>query len=160
MARPQSLDPGKDAGMRRQMVFLLLTTLLALLGVTPTAFATQPATGVVQDYADLNGHCPNPEGIAIDPNGNAYASSAPHVFGGTGPATICVISTSGQIRELPIAPGAAGVTNLLGMLFEQSQGLYVTDLANGSTPNGRLLRVDPATGSVTTGATGFAAANA
>ena len=144
--------------MRRTVI--LLAAAFAALCVTPTAFATQPATGVVQDYADLNGHCPNPEGIAIDPNGNVYASSAPHVFGGTGPATICVISTSGQIRELPIAPGAAGVTNLLGMLFEPSQGLYVTDLADGSPPNGRLLRVDPASGAVTTVTTGFAAANA
>jgi len=128
--------------------------------VTPAALATQPAAGVVQDYASLNGHCPNPEGIAIDPNGNVYASSAPHVFGGTGPANICVISTSGQIREIPIASGPAGVTNVLGMLFEQTQGLYATDLANGSPPNGRLLRVDPASGNVTTLATGFAAPNA
>src|SRR5205823_5642222 len=76
------------------------------------------------------------------------------------PVNICVISTSGQIREIPITPGASGVANLLGMLFEPHQGLYVTDLANGSAPNGRLLRVDPVSGSVTTLASGFAAPNA
>src|SRR5438552_7696649 len=62
----------KEIGMRRTVI--LLAAAFVALCVTPTAFATQPATGVVQDYADLNGHCPNPEGIAIDPNGNAYAS--------------------------------------------------------------------------------------
>ena len=145
-------------------IALLLMAVLAALGTTPAAFAAAPAAGVVQDYADLDGHCPNPEGIAVDPRGNVYASSAPHVFGGAGPANVCVIGTSGQIREVPIAAGAGGVTNLLGELFEPGQGLYVLDLADdaavaGAT-DGRLLRVDPDTGAVATLATGFAAPNA
>jgi sugar lactone lactonase YvrE len=113
----------------------------------------------VQNYANLNGHCPNPEGIAIDPVGNVYAASAPKIFGGTGPSNICVISTSGAIREIPIAPGPAGVTNLLGELFEPGQGLYTVDYADGVAGHGRLLKVDPESGAVTVLALGFAAAN-
>jgi sugar lactone lactonase YvrE len=120
---------------------------------------------VVQNYGpNLSLACPFPEGIAVDPRGNVYASSAPHIPGvspGAGPANICVINTSGQISHvITIQPGAGGVTNLLGELFEPGQGLYVVDLADGSAPHGRLLRVDPVTEKVTTLATGFAAANA
>jgi sugar lactone lactonase YvrE len=138
----------------------VLAAALAVLGSTQTALATKPSIGVVRDYADLNGRCPNPEGIAIDPQGNVYASSAPHIFSGSGPANVCVISPSRRIREIPIAPGPAGVTNLLGELFEPEVGLYIVDFANGAAPNGRLLKVDPESGSVTTLATGFQAANA
>jgi len=136
----------------------VVVAIAAIVTLQP-AFAVEPVQGVVQNFADLRSHCPFPEGIAIDPLGNVYAASAPHLFGGTGPANICVIGTSGQIREISIAPGTAGVTNLLGELFEPSQGLYVVDFANGTAPNGRLLRVNPDSGQVTTLATGFAAAN-
>jgi sugar lactone lactonase YvrE len=143
----------------RRLAFVL-AAVLAVLGSTQSALATQPSTGVVRDYANLNGHCPNPEGIAIDPEGNVYASSAPHIFSGSGSANVCVISPSLHIREIPIAPGRAGVTNLLGELFEPEVGLYVVDFANGAAGNGRLLKVDPDSGKVTTLATGFQAANA
>ena len=143
----------------RRVVFLL-ATVLAAFGMAATTAASPPATGVVRNYADLTADCPNPEGIAIDPNGNVYASSAPHIFSGSGPANICIISPSLQIRDISVAPGPSGVTNLLGELFEPGQGLYVADLANTITPNGRLLRVDPTSGEVTTLASGFAAANA
>jgi sugar lactone lactonase YvrE len=147
----------REINMRRPTILLL--TVLGLLGITPAALATEPAANVVQDYSDLKHDCPNPEGIAIDPIGNVYASSAPHIFGGSGPANICVISSSGSIRDMSIAPGASGTTNLLGMLFEPAQGLFVADAADLTSPHGRFLRVDPATGTVTTLATGFGAPN-
>jgi sugar lactone lactonase YvrE len=140
-------------------LILILAILVMTLGIPETALAGGLAPGVVQNYANLNGLCPNPEGIAIDPVGNVYATSAPHIFGGTGPTNICVISASGSIREIPIPPGPAGVTNLLGELFESGQGLYVVDYANGVAGNGRLLKVDPESGQVTLLALGFAAAN-
>lgn len=143
--------------MKRLMMILGMTIVAVV--VPETAFAGGLPPGVVQDYANLNGHCPNPEGIAIDPNGNVYATSASKIFAGTGPSNICVISTDGAIREISIAPGPAGVTNLLGELFEPGQGLYVVDYANGVAGNGRLLKVDPESGQVTVLALGFAAAN-
>lgn len=138
----------------------LSVVILGVFAVPQVAQARAGQVGVVHNFVDLRGHCPFPEGIAIDPTGNVYAASAPHIGAGTGPANICVISRSGAIREISIAPGPAGVTNLLGELFEPGQGLYVVDLADGTAPHGRLLRVDPGTGAVTTLASGFAAANA
>jgi sugar lactone lactonase YvrE len=143
--------------MRRTAMISL--AVLVLFGLAPAALAAKPAVDVVENYANLNSDCPNPEGIAIDPIGNVYASSAPHISGGTGAANICVISSAGSIRDISIAPGDAGTTNLLGMLYEPGQGLYVADAAD-LTSHGRLLRVDPATGAVTTLATGFGAPNA
>jgi len=140
-------------------LLLILAILIVAIGIPGSALAGGLVPGVVQNYANLNGHCPNPEGIAIDPVGNVYATSAPRIFGGTGPSNICVISTTGAIREIPIAPGPAGVTNTLGALFEPGQGLYVVDYANGVAGNGRLLKVDPGSGQITVLALGFAAAN-
>jgi sugar lactone lactonase YvrE len=71
------------------------------------------------------------------------------------------------VGKFAVPPGTAGVTNLLGELFEPGPedgighgNLYAVDFANGSAPNGRLLRIDPISHGVTTLATGFAAANA
>src|SRR5207244_9116876 len=60
-------------GMRRLMLSLFsLTALLA----PQTAFAGQPAVGVVTNFGpNLATVCPMPEGIAVDPTGNLYASS-------------------------------------------------------------------------------------
>jgi sugar lactone lactonase YvrE len=82
-------------------------------------------------------------------------------------ANICVVSREGQlVGKFAVPPGPAGVTNLLGELFEPSGegqptpgNLYVVDFANGAAPNGRLLRIDPVSHAMTTLATGFAAAN-
>jgi len=59
--------------MRRLMLSLFsLTALLA----PQTAFAGQPAVGVVTNFGpNLATVCPMPEGIAVDPTGNLYASS-------------------------------------------------------------------------------------
>ncbi len=140
----------------RRLTFL--ATALAVLGLPLSVSAGQPPVGVVQNFGpNLLGDCPNPEGIAIDPTGNLYAAS----FAFQPVANICVINPDQQlVDKIPVSAGPAGITSLLGELFEPSQGLYVVDFANGVQGNGRLLRVDPATHAVTTLATGFAAANA
>src|SRR5438477_606155 len=140
--------------MRRLVMSLALTA--ALLAPQP-AFAGQPSVGVVTNFGpNLAAVCPMPEGIAVDPTGNLYASS----FAFKPIANICVENRSGQIIDvIPVAAGRAGVASLLGELFEPSQGLYVLDFADGTPTNGRLLRVNVQTHAVTVVATGFQAPN-
>src|SRR5438445_2784722 len=140
--------------MRR--LILSLVTLAALLAPQP-AFAGQPPVGVVTNFGpNLAAVCHMPEGIAIDPTGNLYATS----FAFAPVANICVESPSGQIIDvIPVPAGKAGVASLLGALFEPSQGLYVVDFANGAPTNGRLLRINVVTHDVTVLATGSSAPN-
>lgn len=142
---------------------LLTAAALALVAAPQVTLAAAPQVGVIQNFGpNLLADCPNPEGIAIDPTGNLYAASFPAFQLVRKPAAnICVISPAGVlIDKIAVPPGPAGATNLLGMLFEPGQGLYVVDFANGTPGFGRLLRVDPTTHSITTLATRFAAANA
>lgn len=150
--------------MRKQTVFVKLVTILliclwlAALSASTPVDAAPPATGAPQNFGpNLFATCPFPEGIAIDPKGNVYASSFPS----TPTANICVVDRTGKLSDvIPVPAGPGGVTSLLGMLFVPSEGLYVLDFANGVAPNGRVLRIDPATHVVATIATGFAAPNA
>lgn len=141
----------------------LTSAAVAFVALPLTTLAAAPQLGVVQNFGpNLFADCPNPEGIAIDPSGNLYAASFPAFQAvRTLSANICVISPAGTlIDKISVPPGPAGVTNLLGELFEPGHGLYVVDFANGMPGFGRLLRVDPATHSITILATRFAAANA
>src|SRR3989441_11180142 len=141
--------------MRRLVMSLVL--MAALLAPQP-AFAGPPSVGVVTNFGpNLAAVCPMPEGIAVDPTGNLYASS----FAFKPIANICVENRSGQIIDvIPVAAKKAGVASLLGELFEPSQGLYVFDFADGGPTKGRLLRVNVQTHAVTVVATGFQAPNA
>ena len=144
--------------MHRLIAPLVLLALLALLVVPLPALGAPPPVGVVQNFGpNLQSHCPNPEGIAVDPNGNVYAAS----FAGGAAANICVVSRDQRLAgviPIPAAPPAPAA--LIGELFEQGQGLYVLDFADGTAPHGRLLLVDPSTRDVKTVATGFAEPNA
>src|SRR2546425_4713810 len=141
--------------MRRLLVSLV--SLAALLAPQP-AFAGQPSVGVVTNFGpNLASVCPMPEGIAVDSTGDLYASS----FAFKPVANICVENRSGRIIDvIPVPAGKAGVASLLGELFEPSQGLYVLDFGDGAPGNGRLLRVNVQTHTVTVVATGFQAPNA
>jgi len=132
-----------------------LTTLALVLSVTQPALAA-PDAGSIQNFGpELSATCNLPEGIAVDPRGNVYASSLN--FGATsGPANICVLDRSGALVDvISVAPVAGGVARLLGMLFVPSEGLYVGDIGGG-----RVLRIDVGTHAATTIATGFGAPNA
>ncbi|MDP9264578.1 MAG: SMP-30/gluconolactonase/LRE family protein [Chloroflexota bacterium] len=135
----------------------LLAALIAAITLASTqpALARPPAIGVVRTLVDLaTADCHNPEGIAVAPDGTLYAAG----FSGN----ICVVTPEGAVtRVIPVAPGPGAVTNFLGDLFEPSQGLYVTDIADfGASAAGRVLLVDPATGDARTLAGGFLAPNA
>jgi len=167
--RPPGYDFSRIAGSFTQggtmsrIARLITVVALASLALPQAALAAPPQVGVIQNFGpNLLADCPNPEGIAIDPTGNLYAASFPAFQPvRTHSANICVISPAGVLIDtIPVPPGPAGFTNLLGELFEPGQGLYVVDFASGTSGLGRLLRVDPATHSITTLATRFAAANA
>jgi len=104
------------------------------------------------------GVCRQPEGLAIDPDGNLYAASnsdSATTFG-----YVCVIDRRGilvDIITVPAAPGAAAV-GLLGELWENGS-LYVLDQADNVAPHGRVLKIDPRTHQVKTVADGFAFPN-
>lgn len=135
---------------------LALVLTLTIAAVPWPAVAAQPEQGVVRNFGpDLaTADCHNPEGIAVGPSGTLYAAGLS--------GKVCVVSPRGAlIRVIPIAPGPAGVTTLLGELFEPGQGLYLADIADFAAggARGRLLKLDPVTETVTVLADGFLAPN-
>src|SRR5215471_16410271 len=134
------------------------------LSVVAFALAGAPlaATANVGTFSnfgpDLAGTpCANPEGLAIDTQGNFYTASD---IDGSVTGTICVFSPAGDFtRTISIPAGPAGVAPLVGMLFEEPHTLFVVDTADGNAPNGRLLRVDTRTNAVAVLASGFAFPN-
>jgi sugar lactone lactonase YvrE len=139
---------------------------LALAGLSPSAAAHEldelPAGTVLNFGPNLQttagGVCRQPEGLAIDPDGNLYAASnsdSATTFG-----YVCVINKEGSLVDIitvPAGPGAAAV-GLLGELWENGS-LYVLDQADNIQPHGRILKIDPRTHQVRTIADGFAFPN-
>jgi len=141
-------------------VLSLLLFSAVLLG--PYAAAAESPVGSIRNFGPnlqtfASGLCRQPEGIAVDPAGNVYASS------NSDTATIghiCVFDPAGAVIDMIDVPtGSSGVIGLLGELWRDGQ-LFVLDQADNVAPNGRVLRVDPRTHSVTTIATGFSFPNA
>ncbi len=145
---------------------LFALALAALAPLAPPAAAGElddlPAGTVVNFGPNLQttagGVCRQPEGLAIDPEGNLYAASnsdSATTFG-----YVCVIDKHGSLVDIitvPAGPGAAAI-GLLGELWENGL-LYVLDQADNVQPHGRILRIDPRTHQVTTVANGLAFPN-
>jgi len=119
--------------------------------------------GTIQNFGPnlqtiANGICRQPEGLAIDADGNLYAAS--NSDSATTVGYVCVINDRGQLIDtipVPAGPGAAAV-GLLGELFV-GEKLYVLDQADNVQPHGRILRIDPHTHDVETVAAGLAFPN-
>jgi sugar lactone lactonase YvrE len=138
---------------------VIIFAFASLLFAQPAAAASP--FGEVRNFGpDLKAKCAFPEGVAVDPQGRIYASSA-NLPASSGPSTICVLDgRSGSIVDLiSVSPGPGGVAKLLGMLFVPDEGLYVADLGSGGG-DGRVLRVNVRTHAVAVVATGFGAPNA
>src|SRR5689334_5878489 len=137
----------------------LCPLMLALAAYSAVAWCEQPV-GTVSNFGPnlQQTVCRQPEGIAVDPRGNLYASS------NSDTATIghvCVFNAAGTLVDIIEVPtGTSPVIGLLGELFEEGQGLYVVDQADNVAPNGRLLRIDVRTHAVTQLAAGFSFPNA
>ena len=132
-----------------------LATLALVVSLAHPA-AAAPSAGEVRNFGpELSATCNLPEGVAVDPQGNVYASSL-NFNATSGPANICVLDRSGALVDvISVAPVPGGVTRLLGMLFVPDEGLYVGDVGGG-----RVLRIDVTTHAATTIAAGFGAPNA
>ncbi|HSV23694.1 MAG TPA: SMP-30/gluconolactonase/LRE family protein [Xanthobacteraceae bacterium] len=139
---------------------------LAIAGVSLPAAALDLddlPVGTVQNFGPnlqtaAAGVCRQPEGLAIDPNGNLYAASNSDTATAFG--YVCVINKHGSLVDIisvAAAPGAAAV-GLLGELWEDGS-LYVLDQADNIPPHGRILKIDPRTHQVKTVADGFAFPN-
>jgi sugar lactone lactonase YvrE len=119
--------------------------------------------GTIQNFGpDLQtaagGICRQPEGLAIDPDGNLYAAS--NSDAATTVGYVCVINNKGELVDtiaVPAGPGATAV-GLLGELWEDG-ALYVLDQADDIQPHGRILKINPRTHEVTTIASGLAFPN-
>ena len=121
--------------------------------------------GTVQDFgpSPLTA-CPNPEGVAVDGDGNVWTGSAPG--GGNAPAataTLCKLSPRGEVVDtVSVSAGGSGAVNIGGLLFVEGDGLYFTDFGDfdPTSANKRLLRLDPGTREVTVIASDFRSPNA
>src|SRR5919197_278709 len=86
--------------------------------------------GTVQNFgpAPLTA-CPNPEGVAVDQDGNVWTGSAPGAGGAPATtATLCKLNGRGQVIDTAsVAAGAAGAVNIGGPFFVAGPGLYFTD---------------------------------
>ena len=103
------------------------------------------------------GVCRQPEGIAIDPDGNFYLSS--NSDSATTVGHVCVLDPKGNLTDIIDVPaGASGVIGLIGELWEGDQ-LYVLDQADNVVPHGRILKINPKTHAVTLVADGLAFPN-
>ena len=119
--------------------------------------------GTIQNFGPnlqtaAGGICRQPEGIAIDPDGNVYASS--NSDRATTVGYVCVLDKKGNLIDfipVPTGPGAATI-GLLGELWEDGF-LYVLDQADNIPPHGRILRINPRTHEVKTVASGLAFPN-
>jgi sugar lactone lactonase YvrE len=145
--------------MSRSGSFLRIPMVLASCLLLSSAAHATPPVGTITTFGPplVGTACANPEGLAIDLQGNIYTAS--DIDGATS-GTICVFSAAGALtRTISIPAGPAGVAPLVGMLFEEPHTLFVVDTADGNAPNGRLLRVDTQTNAVTVLASGFAFPN-
>ena len=140
--------------MRRWLIPLAIA--IMFLAAQP-ADAAGLARGPVATFRDLSiADCHNPEGIAVAPNGTLFTAGLS--------GKICFVSArTGAFVRAPLAiPKQDNTTpvNLLGELFVPDSTLYVADIGDFSGTKGRVLKVNPWTGSVRPLATGLAAPNA
>ena len=146
--------------------FSQLALAFAVASISPPAIAQDLEhlpVGTVRNFGPnlqtiANGVCRQPEGLAIDEDGNLYVAS--NSDSATTVGYVCVIDDSGRLIDIipvPAGPGAAAV-GLLGELLVDGS-LYVLDQADNIQPHGRILKINPRTHHVVTVASGLAFPN-
>ncbi|MDX2160331.1 MAG: SMP-30/gluconolactonase/LRE family protein [bacterium] len=152
-------------------IVLAAVLLLSLANLVMAQDEAQPQLGAITNFGpNLAEDCPQPEGIAVDPEGNLYLSSLSIGISAEGlsfadEVNICVLDSQGNlVKTIPVQAGEVGSIALTGMLYVPDEGLYVTDAGDGfanlETDQGRLLRIDPVTDAVEVVAMGFTGPNA
>ena len=136
---------------------------LALGSISHPAMAqannTDQPVGTITNFGPnlqttAGGVCRQPEGIAIDKDGNFYLSSNSDAVQTVG--HVCVLDPKGNLIDIinvPEGPGATAI-GLIGELWE-GDSLYVLDQADNVPPHGRILKINPKTHEVVTVASGI-----
>lgn len=128
--------------MKTCMGWIVTATLALALCVPAHAWNRSPAT----TFATLPAGATTPEGITVDNAGNVYVST--FGFPESGPAAtgqIVVFTPNGKLLRNLTVTGAGASPHLLGLAFQTStQKVLVADFGAG-----RVLSVDPATGTAT-----------
>src|SRR5919108_6159573 len=122
------------------MAMLFRASLLSLALFSLNAAAWD--RGAVETFAVLPAGNANPEGVAVDRQGDVYVTTFAVTAAG-GPGKVFVFNSRGELkRELQVA-GSSQL--LLGVAFHpQTNDLLVVDFGAG-----RVLRVNPNTGAST-----------
>ena len=139
---------------------------VVLLGLFPSAHAQDSADLPVGSIVNFGPNlqqvagsvCRQPEGIALDREGNLYLAS--NSDSATTVGHVCVLDRKGvlvDIIDVPSAPGIAAI-GLVGELWE-GHYLYVCDQADDVASHGRVLKINPRTHEVTTLFSGLAFPN-
>jgi sugar lactone lactonase YvrE len=144
----------------------LLAALIAISALSTTPASAQvdnPPVGTILNFGPnlqtiAGGVCRQPEGLAIDGNGNLYLAS--NSDAATTVGHVCVLDAKGNLTDIIDVPSFPGVSavGLVGELWEGDY-LYVCDQSDNAVPHGRVLKIDPRTHQVTTHFTGLAFPN-
>jgi hypothetical protein len=125
--------------------FLLLVLCSAALA---TGSGETPVGTIVNFGPNLQlaagGVCRQPEGIAIDYDGNFYLAS--NSDSATTVGHVCVLDPKGTLIDIIDVASVPGVA-LIGLVGELWEGdsLLVCDQSDNVVPHGRVLKIDPAT---------------
>jgi sugar lactone lactonase YvrE len=143
-----------------------LATIVVLLGPISSAHAQDSASLPVGSIVNFGpnlqqvagGVCRQPEGIAVDGDGNFYLAS--NSDSATTVGHVCVLDPKGNLIDIINVPSVPGVP-LIGLVGELWEGdfLYVCDQADDVAPHGRVLKINPRTHEVTTLFSGLAFPN-
>jgi sugar lactone lactonase YvrE len=135
---------------------------LALGAISTPVFAQSLPVGTIVNFGPnlqtiAGGVCRQPEGIALDPDGNFYLAS--NSDSATTVGHVCVLDPKGNLIDIINVPtGPSGAIGLIGELWEGDY-LYVLDQADNVVPHGRILKINPKTHAVTLVADGLAFPN-
>jgi sugar lactone lactonase YvrE len=153
------MRPLMQARLWLSPLFLSLALgLIAMPAKAQVASTDQPVGTIVNFGPNLQttagGVCRQPEGIAVDTDGNFYLASNSDAVQTVG--HVCVLDSKGNLIDIinvPQGPGATAI-GLIGELWE-GDSLYVLDQADDFAPHGRILKINPKTHAVTTVASGI-----
>jgi sugar lactone lactonase YvrE len=151
---------------RARFLLLCFATAVVLLGLPLSARAQESESLRVGSIVNFGpnlqqvsgGVCRQPEGIALDGDGNLYLAS--NSDSATTVGHVCVLDPKGNLVDIIDVPSVAGVAaiGLVGELWEGGY-LYVCDQSDNMVPHGRVLKINPRTHEIITLFSGLAFPN-
>jgi sugar lactone lactonase YvrE len=153
------ISSSRFAQLASPIALLLLSSGLSL----PAQNSSSQLVGTILNFGpDLEtiagGVCRQPEGIAVDGDGNFYLAS--NSDAATTVGHVCVLDPKGNLIDIIDVPSVPGVA-AIGLVGEYWEGdyLFVCDQSDNVPPHGRVLKINPRTREVTTHFSGLAFPN-